>query len=154
MRVVRQPLEASAARPARQVWLCSTDSKRSMPGRQPRCPTHRPPIQMQQYKQRWSQESCKHPAWPREKRIHWSLLMAHVTVLKQPIARMQYSLGLRCYHLYDSDLLRLHSQPFPYDSCMVYIQKYLHLPLKTGSYGIYSFNIRLIDSLFSPTKER
>ena len=124
MRVVRQPLEASAAHPAHQVWLCSIDSKRSMPGRQPRCPTHKPPIQMQQYKQRWSQEHCNHPAWPREKRIHWSLPMAHVTatagacrkvsknvwkyttkISKQTIARMQYSLGLRCYHLYDSDML-------------------------------------------------
>ena len=55
--------------------------------------------------------------------------MAHVTatagacrkVSTQTIARMQYSLGLRCYHLYDSDMLRLHSQPFSYDPCMVYI---------------------------------
>ena len=35
-------------------------------------------------------------------------------LLKQPIVRKQYSLGLRCYHLYDSDMLRLHSQPFIY----------------------------------------
>ena len=82
MRVAQRPLEASAARPVHQVWLCSIDSKRSMPGRQPQCPTHRPPTQMQQYKQRWRQECCNHPAWPREKRIYWSPPMADVTATK------------------------------------------------------------------------
>ena len=40
------------------------------------------PTQMQQYKRRWSQECCNHPAWPREKRIYWSVCMAHVTATK------------------------------------------------------------------------